>query len=142
MTWADFVVRGTLVLAVGFGASYAFGRASAAVRHLIWTAAFLALLALPVALGLGPKITLAAWPAAPVVMEVKTLPQNVRENRLAGESACPTAGKSLACESGTGFSLSTPACGRVFSQLLRERCLALLIPTPGGSSGPPRGPSA
>jgi TonB family protein len=63
MTWADFVVRGTLVLAAGFAASFAFGRASAAVRHLIWTAAFLALLALPVALDLGPKITLAAWPA-------------------------------------------------------------------------------
>ena len=55
MTWADFVVRGTLVLAVGFAASYAFGRASAAVRHLIWTVAFLALLALPAALRLGPQ---------------------------------------------------------------------------------------
>jgi hypothetical protein len=56
MTWADFVVRGTLVLAVGFAASYAFGRASAAVRHLIWTVAFVALLALPVALRLGPRL--------------------------------------------------------------------------------------
>ena len=65
MTWMDFVVRGTLLLAVGFAASFAFRRASAAVRHLIWTAVFLALLALPVALGLAPKITLAAWPAAP-----------------------------------------------------------------------------
>jgi TonB family protein len=63
MTWADFVVRGTLVLAVGFGASYAFGRASAAARHLIWTVAFLALLALPGALRLGPKVAVAAWPA-------------------------------------------------------------------------------
>ena len=60
MTWADFVVRGTLVLAVGFAASYAFGRASAAVRHLIWTVLFLALLALPVALRLGPKVAVAA----------------------------------------------------------------------------------
>jgi TonB family protein len=71
MTWADFVVRGTLVLAVGFAASLAFGRASAAVRHLIWTAAFLALLALPLALGLGPKITLAAWPAAAEAQAVR-----------------------------------------------------------------------
>ena len=55
MTWADFVVRGTLVLAVGFAASYAFGRASAAVRHLIWTVLFLALLALPVVLRWGPE---------------------------------------------------------------------------------------
>ena len=50
MTWADFVGRGTLVLAAGFAASFAFGRASAALRHLIWTTAFLALLAMPVAL--------------------------------------------------------------------------------------------
>ena len=35
------------MLAVGFAASYAFARASAAVKHLIWTVAFVALLALP-----------------------------------------------------------------------------------------------
>ncbi|MCX6627725.1 MAG: hypothetical protein NTW28_08865, partial [Candidatus Solibacter sp.] len=64
MTWLDFVVRGTLVLAAGFAASLAFGRASAAVRHLIWTAAFVALLALPFALGLAPRIRIAAWPGA------------------------------------------------------------------------------
>jgi TonB family protein len=58
-------VRGTLVLAAGFAASYAFGRASAALRHFVWTAAFVALLALPVVFGLGPKIVLDAWPAAP-----------------------------------------------------------------------------
>src|ERR1035438_6976992 len=34
--------------------------------------------------------------------------------RLAGESACPTTGRSFACIGGTGFSLSTPACGRIF----------------------------
>ena len=56
MTWMDFVVRGTLVLAAGFAASFAFGRASAAVRHLIWTAAFLALLALPVVLQMTPRV--------------------------------------------------------------------------------------
>jgi hypothetical protein len=38
--------------------------------------------------------------------------------RLAGESACPTTGKLFACIGGTGFSLSTPACGRIFSHLL------------------------
>jgi TonB family protein len=71
MTWADFVVRGTLVLAAGFAASFAFGRASAAVRHFIWTAAFLALLALPVAMRLAPKIALTAWPAAPGAQAVR-----------------------------------------------------------------------
>ena len=71
MTWADFVVRGTLVLAAGFLASFAFGRASAALRHLIWTTAFLALLAMPVALRLAPKIALGDWPAAPGAQSVR-----------------------------------------------------------------------
>ena len=38
--------------------------------------------------------------------------------RLAGESACPTTGKLFAFTGGTGFSLSTPACGRTFPHLL------------------------
>ena len=63
MTWADFVVRGTLVLAAGFAASFALGRASAALRHLIWTAAFGALLVLPVVLQMAPKVAMAAWPS-------------------------------------------------------------------------------
>src|ERR1019366_4975958 len=37
-----------------------------------------------------------------------------------GESACPTTGMSIACIGGTGFSLSTPACGRIFSHVLRK----------------------
>src|ERR1035441_3499811 len=40
--------------------------------------------------------------------------------RYAGETACATKGKSFACIGGTGFSLSTPACGRIFSHLLSE----------------------
>ena len=64
MTWTDFIVRGTLVLAAGFAASFAFARASAALRHFIWTAVFLALLAMPVAMRVAPKIAIAAWPAA------------------------------------------------------------------------------
>ena len=70
MTWTDFVVRGTLVLAAGFAASFAFGRASAALRHLIWTAAFGALLVLPVALRLAPKVAVTTWAAS----EKKPLP--------------------------------------------------------------------
>ena len=72
MTWTDFVVRGTLVLAAGFAASFAFARASAAVRHLIWTAAFVALLLLPVAMQLAPKVAVAvaAEPRAPAAARV------------------------------------------------------------------------
>jgi TonB family protein len=61
MTWMDFAVRGTVLLAAGFAASFAFGRASAALRHFVWTAAFLALLAMPLAMLLAPKIALDAW---------------------------------------------------------------------------------
>ena len=64
MTWTDFVVRGTVVLAAGFAASFAFGRASAALRHFIWTAAFVALLTMPVAMQVAPKIAIGVWPAA------------------------------------------------------------------------------
>ena len=107
MTWADFVVRGTLVLAAGFLASFAFGRASAALRHLIWTTAFLALLAMPVALRLAPKIALDASPAAPGAQSVRhavavsAAPgKNRPQAKLAGESACPTIGGAgaSACE--------------------------------------------
>jgi hypothetical protein len=44
--------------------------------------------------------------------------------RLAGESACATTGNPFACIGGTGFSLSTPACGRIFSHLLTVAALA------------------
>src|ERR1035441_4655494 len=37
--------------------------------------------------------------------------------RFAGGTACATNGKSLACIGGACFSLPTPACGRIFSQL-------------------------
>jgi hypothetical protein len=38
--------------------------------------------------------------------------------RHAGETACGTIGKSFACIGGACFSLPTPACGRILSQLL------------------------
>ncbi len=86
MTWTDFVVRGTLVLAAGFVASFVFGRASAALRHFIWTAAFLALLAMPVAMRVTPKIAIAAWPAA----EVRTASASVgRRGRRCGTDGAP-----------------------------------------------------
>src|ERR1019366_6751628 len=52
--------------------------------------------------------------------------EKLRKMRYAGETACATNGESLACIGGTGFSLSTPACGRIVSHLLREG-----LPQPG-----------
>jgi hypothetical protein len=36
----------------------------------------------------------------------------------AGETACATNDKSFACIGGAGFSLPTPACGRILSRTL------------------------
>ena len=63
MTWMDFVVRGTLVMAAAFVGTWAFSRASAALRHFVWTAAFAALVLLPGALR-APKIAIPVWSAA------------------------------------------------------------------------------
>ena len=45
---ADAIVKATLILALAACASLALGRASAAVRHLVWTLALFAAVALPV----------------------------------------------------------------------------------------------
>src|SRR4029434_10673162 len=58
MTWADFVMRGTLVLAGGFAASFALGRASAALRHLIWTTSCGSLSVLPWVMQMAPKVAI------------------------------------------------------------------------------------
>src|ERR1039458_496923 len=85
MTGLDLAVRGTIVLAVAFVAAYALGRASAAVRHLVWTAAFAALLLLPAAIGWGPKLAVRALPAVtgPVALPMGQAVTSVvvRENR-------------------------------------------------------------
>src|SRR4051812_47071293 len=80
MTWSDFILRGTILLAAAFLTSYAFARASAALRHLIWTSAFLGLLLLPAVLRLAPKVALAAWPAAATA----TAPNTVRVESTTG----------------------------------------------------------
>src|ERR1035441_10875350 len=47
--------------------------------------------------------------------------------RYAGETACATNGKSFAWIGGACFSLPTPACGRIFSQLPREGLPSLYL---------------
>src|SRR5437660_8872199 len=81
MTWLEILAqcawRGTIVLAAAFAAARLFGRGprrSAALRHFIWTAAFAALLSLPLAVA-----GLARWQwtatAAPAGAPVQTLGQ-------------------------------------------------------------------
>ncbi len=69
MTGLDLILRGTVVLAAAILAAAAMRRASAAARHLVWTAAFAALLLLPAAIGWGPKLPVRALPAAPVAAQ-------------------------------------------------------------------------
>ena len=63
MTWVELLVqsawRGSIILAAGFAAAAGGApwarRASAAVRHFVWTAALAAMVVLPVALFVAPK---------------------------------------------------------------------------------------
>ena len=59
MTWVELLAesawRGSIVLAAAFAAATGLRRASAAVRHFVWTAALTAMLVLPVALFVAPK---------------------------------------------------------------------------------------
>ena len=65
---ADAAVRGVLLLLVTGLVSLALWRASAAVRHLVWTTALVGLLALPAVRAVVPTIEVATpaglWPAA------------------------------------------------------------------------------
>ncbi|MCU1235952.1 MAG: TonB family protein, partial [Candidatus Solibacter sp.] len=71
MTWLDFVVhfvvRGTVILAAAFAAAYGARRASAAVRHFVWTLAFIAMLLLPAAMRVGPRFAIPSPAPAPAV---------------------------------------------------------------------------
>jgi TonB family protein len=59
MTWVELLAqsawRGSIILAAGFAAAAGLRRASAAVRHFVWTAALAAMVVLPVALFVAPK---------------------------------------------------------------------------------------
>ena len=61
MTWTEILTitawKGTAILAAALLAALCFRRASAALRHFLWSAAFLTLLALPAALLVTPKWT-------------------------------------------------------------------------------------
>ena len=91
MTGLDLILRGTVVLAAAILAAAAMRRASAAARHLVWTAAFAALLLLPAAIGWGPKLPVRALPAAlgnaspaALLQELRGRGRNLHRDRFAG----------------------------------------------------------
>src|SRR5438552_15275258 len=79
LSWLEILAqcafRGTVILAAAFAAAALLQweplRRPAALRHFVWTAAFAALLLLPVAMATLPKWRWAA-PSAPVAGQVRT----------------------------------------------------------------------
>jgi len=63
-----YAVKSTVVLAVAAAIALMLRRRSAAARHLVWTAAVAALLALPPAAWLMPALRLPSAPAGPMAM--------------------------------------------------------------------------
>jgi len=53
----ELIVKATVILLIAFAIAAALRRASAAMRHLVWVAAFACLLALPLVSALAPKWT-------------------------------------------------------------------------------------
>src|SRR5262245_45096255 len=73
-------LKATVILIVGSGLSFALSRASAAVRHLLWTIAFTALLLMPVESAIAPK-----WP----IMGYSALPEPAQADGLRQLSTHP-----------------------------------------------------
>uniref|UniRef100_Q01X37 TonB family protein n=1 Tax=Solibacter usitatus (strain Ellin6076) TaxID=234267 RepID=Q01X37_SOLUE len=78
MIWMDLAVRGTVVLAMAFVASWMLRNASAAIRHFVWTAAFAAVLLLPAAMRVGPRLAVASTPAAATPSVARATPARVQ----------------------------------------------------------------
>jgi beta-lactamase regulating signal transducer with metallopeptidase domain len=62
----DTAIKGALILAVAAAVVVSFRRASASVRHLAWTLAFIALCVLPAITALGPRWGVPILPASVV----------------------------------------------------------------------------
>ena len=67
MNWAELVLRGTLILAAAFGAAYGARRASAALRHFVWTVALVTVLVLPAAMRIAPRVLVGGTKTAKAV---------------------------------------------------------------------------
>ena len=89
----DIIVRASAVLAAAALADVVLRRrASAATRHLVWTVAFAALLALPAASSVLPELTVPipiARPVAPRVGPTAILPSNAVVSHDAAAGAVP-----------------------------------------------------
>src|SRR4051794_13643886 len=106
MTWTalvDLTLKSTLVLAIAWLAALALRRRSAAARHIVWTAASAALLALPLL-----SLSLPAWhhPLADVILPAGNA-VTFRTTATAGEVAGPSAPSAPSSTAGATSAVST-----------------------------------
>ena len=86
MTWVELLAqsawRGSIILAAAFAAAAGLRRASAAVRHIVWTAALAAIVVLPAAVLVAPKWSWRVATAEPVraVVAVSRRVEPIEEN--------------------------------------------------------------
>jgi TonB family protein len=86
MTWVELLAqsawRGSIILAAAFAAAAGLRRASAAVRHFVWTAALAAIVVLPAAVLVAPKWSWRVATAEPVraVVAVSRRVEPIEEN--------------------------------------------------------------
>ncbi len=99
MTWVELLAqsawRGSIILAAAFAAAAGLRRASAAVRHFVWTAALAGVVVLPVAVLVAPKWSwrvATAEPARAVVVvsqRVTQVPENTGGKGVPGPEGAP-----------------------------------------------------
>ncbi len=85
----DFAIKGSVILVVAVGLSLAFRRASASLRHLVWSLALVAVLALPMLAPFAPRWSAPGLPeiATPATPAVESAPVRWEaESRPAAES--------------------------------------------------------
>jgi beta-lactamase regulating signal transducer with metallopeptidase domain len=81
----DASVKATIVLALAAAATLALRRRSAALRHLVWTAAIVAVLVLPVVIAIVPRVAVPLVPRVHVVASA-----NRNDASQAARAADPT----------------------------------------------------
>ncbi|HEX4384359.1 MAG TPA: M56 family metallopeptidase, partial [Myxococcales bacterium] len=89
-TLLELYWKSSLLLAAGGVTALLARRASAATRHLIWTASLLGALAMPLAGKLLPRVTVAALPAEPQAEVVFEAPRAAPEARSFAVQSMPT----------------------------------------------------
>ena len=114
----ELALKSTVILGIAFAVAALLRRSSAEERHLAWAAAFLALLALPVFVLLGPRLqlpmNLPGAPAGLVADPAGPVPGAVAGGGLPSSEPIPAGPRGrTASAAGTDDSAASPAIGAV-----------------------------